>query len=139
MPIWRSSVVVAISEFTKRRELQDLVPAFRSERRSHTRSIGWRLRAVSEDIQLQRAGSFCISVRQPHKNIERVAQDASDIRCKMEIVGNLNVQQKSALAGMRPSTTPNCSGLSDAEMIEKYRKTISWNSAPRMKDLGCPS
>jgi glycosyltransferase involved in cell wall biosynthesis len=118
MPMWRSSIVVAISEFTKR-ELQELVPAFAEK-------------VVVIPVPL--VGEFVPSFKTfndveplilhigtaPHKNIKRVAHALQGIRCRLEIVGNLDLEQKQALAkfGIEYSSSGD---LTDAEILEKYR------------------
>lgn len=118
MPMWRSSVVVAISEFTKS-ELQELVPTF-----------GGNIVVIPVPL----VGDFVPYLKRfnnaepvilhigtaPHKNIERVADALHGIRCRMEIVGDLNLQQKQALAKFGINYS-NSGCLTDAEIVEKYR------------------
>jgi glycosyltransferase involved in cell wall biosynthesis len=118
MPMRRSSVVVAISEFT-RNEIRELVPSFAGK-------------VVVIPVPL--VGAFvphakAFNDQEPvvlhigtaaNKNIERTAQALQGIRCRMEIVGELNAEQKQALAkfGINYSSS---SHLTDAEIVEKYR------------------
>lgn len=135
MPMWRSSVVVAISEFTKR-ELQELLPAF-----SH-RVVVIHVPLVGDFAPYPKTFNSSEPVilhigPAPNKNIERVAHALRGIQCKMEIVGNLNSQQKEVLAecGVKYS---NCSRLSDAEMVEMYRKADIVEFCSTYEGFGMP-
>jgi glycosyltransferase involved in cell wall biosynthesis len=116
--MWRASVVVAISEFT-RRELQEFVPAFAG-----------KIIVIPDPL----VGGFvpCLksfNERDPvvlhigttkHKNIERVAQALQGIRCRLEIVGRLSLEQVQALKSSGITYTSS-SNLTDLEILEKYR------------------
>ena len=135
MPMWRSSVVVAISEFTKR-ELQKLVPAFAQ------RVVVIPVPLVGDYAPYPKTFNCSEPVilhigTAPNKNIERVAQALRNIQCKIEIVGNLSVQQKRGLAecGIKYS---NCSCLSDAEMVAKYRKADIVEFCSTYEGFGMP-
>jgi glycosyltransferase involved in cell wall biosynthesis len=135
MPMRRSSVVVAISEFTKR-ELQELVPAF-----AH-KVVVIPVPLVTGFKPYPKVFN-CVEPRilhvggAPNKNIERVAEAIRGIPCKMDIVGNLTVQQKLRLEenGIKYS---NCSRLLDAEMLEKYREADIVEFCSTYEGFGMP-
>ena len=135
MPMWRSSVVVAISEFTKR-ELQELVPAFAGK------VVVIPVPLVGEFVPYSKTFNNGEPVilhigTAPNKNIERVAHALQGIRCRMEIVGNLNPEQKQALAkfGINYSSS---SRLTDAEIVEKYRASDIVEFCSTYEGFGMP-
>jgi glycosyltransferase involved in cell wall biosynthesis len=135
VPMWRSSVVVAISEFTKR-ELQELVPALAQRVIVIPVPLVGDFAPYPKEFNCSEPVILHIGVA-PNKNIERVAQALRDIPCKMEIVGKLNVHQKWALAecGIKYS---NCNCISDAEMVEKYRRADIVEFCSTYEGFGMP-
>jgi glycosyltransferase involved in cell wall biosynthesis len=135
MPMWRSSVVVAISEFT-RRELEELAPAFAG-----------KIIVIPDPV----VGGFTPSVKpfdksEPvilhigtarHKNIERVAQALNGIRCRMEIIGNLHPEQEQALRKFRINYAAS-SQLTDSEIVEKYRSADIVEFCSTYEGFGMP-
>jgi glycosyltransferase involved in cell wall biosynthesis len=135
MPMRRSSVVVVISEFT-RRELEELVPEFTG-------------RMVIIPVPL--VGGFVPSPKPfntvepvilhigttPNKNIEKVAQALRGIRCRLDIVGKLNDIQKRALteSGINYSSAEN---LTDAEIVEKYQAADLLEFCSTYEGFGMP-
>jgi glycosyltransferase involved in cell wall biosynthesis len=118
MPMWRSSIVVAISDFT-RLELQELVPAFAG-----------KVVVIPDPLIAGFAPYFkTFNDREPvilhlgttpNKNIETVAQALQGIRCTMDIVGDLSLEQQQALSKFAIKYS-NSRYLTDYEVVEKYR------------------
>jgi len=135
MPMRRSSVVVAISEFTKR-ELLELVPA-------SAQSV--------VVIPVPLVGEFAPSPKVfncseptilhigagPNKNLERVALALPGVRCKMEIVGHLDARQKRVLTECGTKYS-NCSHLSDAGILDKYREADIVEFCSTYEGFGMP-
>jgi glycosyltransferase involved in cell wall biosynthesis len=135
IPMWRSAVVVAISEFT-RLELQEILPAFAG-----------KVVVIPDPL----VGGFAESPRSfnqaeprilhigtaPNKNIERVGEALEGIRCSMEIIGKMNPSQIAALDrfGIKYSSSRN---LTDAEIIEKYRSADIVEFCSTYEGFGMP-
>lgn len=135
MPMWRSSVVVAISEFTKR-ELQELVPAFADRVVVVPVPLVGNFTPYPKTFNCSQPVILHIGTG-PNKNLERVARALRDTPCKLEIVGNLSVHQKQVLAECGIAYS-NCSRLSDAEIVDKYRKADIVEFCSTYEGFGMP-
>jgi glycosyltransferase involved in cell wall biosynthesis len=118
MPMARASVIVAISEFT-RRQLRELVPACTTPIIVIPDPVAVGFLPSPKPFNAEEPVILHLGTT-PHKNIERVAEALQGIPCSLDIVGDLNQGQKHALElfGIKYSTS---SRLTDAEIIEKYR------------------
>jgi glycosyltransferase involved in cell wall biosynthesis len=118
LPMLRSSVVVAISEWT-RRELQELLPAFAAKVVVIPDPLVRGFTASSREFNDEDPVILHIGTG-ANKNLERVAEALAGVQCRMDIIGDLSEEQKSALArsGIRYT---NSSRLTDAEIVQRYR------------------
>jgi glycosyltransferase involved in cell wall biosynthesis len=135
MPMWRSGVIVAISDAT-RRELEQIAPAFAHKIIVIPDPLVDGFTPSPKEFYATEPTILHIGTA-PNKNLERVAEALEGLRCRMEIVGELSPGQKSALArfGIQYS---NSSRLTDEQMVEKYRSADLVEFCSTYEGFGMP-
>jgi glycosyltransferase involved in cell wall biosynthesis len=118
LPMARAAVVTVVSEFTKDQLLR------------HTSCDAGKIRIVPDPVPVgmspmprrfraEQARILHMGTL-PHKNLERVVEALRGVSCSLDIVGRLSPAQLQVLneSGLPFSASH---GLSDAEVVEKYR------------------